>query len=277
LSLLISLPVALAAIYLVCVGVLWRFQERVAFQPPRPTATDAPGATRVEFAASDGAPLFALLVGACKDPSIVVLAFHGNADLAAWFVPWAIRASAETSACIVLAEYRGYAGLPGRPTYDGSSRDALAALQFVRERLGVPPERIVFFGHSLGSAVAAELAAATTPRALVLQSPFSSAKAMGARMLPGMAQWWRVLARIHFDTIRRVQSVAAPVFVSHGDRDVVIPVRMGREVFAAAKWPGELLEVSGAGHNDVADVGAARYWGWFRRACATHARQVVAP
>ena len=59
------------------------------------------------------------------------------------------------------------------------------------------------------------------------------------------------------------------MWVAHGDRDLVIPVRMGREVFAAARHPGELLIVPGAGHNDVAEVGGEAYWGWLTRALAT--------
>jgi fermentation-respiration switch protein FrsA (DUF1100 family) len=56
------------------------------------------------------------------------------------------------------------------------------------------------------------------------------------------------------------------VWVAHGDRDIIIPVRMGREVFAAAAVKGELLIVAGAGHNDVADAGGRDYWRWLARA-----------
>ena len=63
-----------------------------------------------------------------------------------------------------------------------------------------------------------------------------------------------------------VRSLRAPVWVSHGDRDAVVPVRMGREVFAAAENKGELLVVRGAGHNDVPQVGGQAYWSWLVRA-----------
>jgi fermentation-respiration switch protein FrsA (DUF1100 family) len=54
--------------------------------------------------------------------------------------------------------------------------------------------------------------------------------------------------------------------VVHGERDGVIPVRMGRAVHAAARVPGDLLLVRGAGHNDVRDVAGDAYWAWLRRA-----------
>jgi uncharacterized protein len=172
-----------------------------------------------------------------------------------------------TGAAVMIAEYRGYDGLKGPPTYSGTQADARAALRFLHEAYGVNAERLVYFGHSLGSAVATELAAAAPPRVLVLQSPFSSAREMALRFpLPGLRWFWEVLSRVHFDTARRVRELNVPVFVAHGDRDIVVPVRMGREVFEAAHRQGELLIVHGAGHNDVAESGSEDYWRWLEGA-----------
>jgi fermentation-respiration switch protein FrsA (DUF1100 family) len=169
---------------------------------------------------------------------------------------------------VFLPEYRGYGGIPGRPTYASASADSRGALDWARREY--PAARIVLFGHSLGSAIATELAEAmapATPASLVLQSPFTSAQAMAARMLvPPIPGLWSLISRVHYDTRRIVASLDAPVWVSHGTRDVVIPIRMGRAVFAAARRPGELLVVDRAGHNDVADVGGADYWRWLTAA-----------
>jgi fermentation-respiration switch protein FrsA (DUF1100 family) len=182
-------------------------------------------------------------------------------------VPWATEVVHATGVAVLLPEYRGYDGLTGTPTYAGVTRDALAALQFARDSLGIPAQRLVYFGHSLGSAVATELATHARPQALVLQSPFTSARAMAQRMLvPGLALFWRAISRVHYDTREIVSTLPLPVWVAHGNRDIVVPVRMGREVFAAARVKGELLIVSGAGHNDVAERGGAAYWSWLRRA-----------
>jgi hypothetical protein len=172
-----------------------------------------------------------------------------------------------TGATVVLAEYRGYAGLPGAPTYAASRSDALATWAAVRERVGAVPERTALYGHSLGSAVAAELAAELGPRALVLEAPFTSARAMAGRMaVPGLTLFWRALSRVHYDTRERVATLGAPVWVAHGTRDGVIPAQMGREVHAAARAKGELLLIPGAGHNDVRAAGGEAYWGWLARA-----------
>jgi fermentation-respiration switch protein FrsA (DUF1100 family) len=272
-SLVSLIALGLVLLYAGLLAMLWWFQERVVFQPPAGVPPQQVPARRVEYRAADGVQLFAYVVGNCTADSTAMLAFHGNADLARWLVPWAGVVVRETGACVILPEYRGYDGANGSPTYAGSSLDAQAAFTFARDSLGIPRERMVFFGHSLGTAIAAELASSETPRSLVLQAPFSRARDMAARMfLPGLTAFWRVVSRVHFDTIERVRSLQAPVWVSHGDRDIIIPVRMGREVFEAAAEKGELLIVAGAGHNDVADVGGRDYWRWLRAAVTLDAR-----
>jgi fermentation-respiration switch protein FrsA (DUF1100 family) len=254
--------------------LIWRFQERVVFQPPL-ASPDAPRpARRVEYAASDGHKLFGYVIASERTASAtsraVVIAFHGNADLAAWQVPWAQELVERTGVTVLAAEYRGYAGIVGAPTYLSAAADAHAALDFVRSELR--PSEIVLYGHSLGSAVATELAVQMRPdppKALVLVSPFTSARDMAMRMLlPPIPGIWPLVSRVHYDTRARVAELDSPVFVAHGQRDLNIPVRMGRSVYAAARRPGELLVVEGAGHNDVPDVGGERYWTWLTGAVA---------
>ena len=257
---------ALVLLYIGMVSMLWYFQDQIVFQPPVASPGDVP-ARRVTYRADDGVELFAYVVGDCRANSPVVLAFHGNADLARWFVPWATRLNHEADACVMLAEYRGYDGLAGPSTYASSARDAQAALAYARHVLGASPQQLVYFGHSLGSAVAAELAAVVPPRCLVLQSPFSSARAMSRRLfVPGLTAFWRLISRVHFDTAARVRELDAPVYVAHGDKDLIVPVTMGREVYDAARRRGELLIVKGAGHNDVAETASGAYWRWLTSA-----------
>jgi pimeloyl-ACP methyl ester carboxylesterase len=168
---------------------------------------------------------------------------------------------------VLVPEYRGYGGLSGSPSYLSSQRDALATYRLVRERLAGDTTRIALYGHSLGSAVAAELAADHPPSALVLEAPFTSARDMARAMLVmPVAAAWRAIARVHFDTRAVVASLHVPVSVVHGASDGIIPLRMGRAVHAAARVRGELLVVPGAGHNDVIDTAGDRYWEWMQRA-----------
>jgi pimeloyl-ACP methyl ester carboxylesterase len=133
--------------------------------------------------------------------------------------------------------------------------------------LGVPPENVLLFGHSLGSAVAAELCARHPSRALLLQSPFTSAREMAKRTLAAPFTFiWKMFSRIHFDVIEIVRSIDSRVSVIHGTRDLVIPVRMGEAVYRASKVKGVFEVVEKAGHNNVVDVAGENYWKWFAAA-----------
>ena len=286
-ALLSTLVAGLAVVLLVCLTIaalVWRRQERIVFQPPLPPSLAVPPwATRVTYHASDGQPLVGYLVGgrggvASPPPTAgaaaapLLLAFHGNADLAIWRIDWAREVARRTGALVMVAEYRGYGGLAGTPTYAGSQLDARAAYDFVRDSIDARASAVMIYGHSLGSAIATELTEELArrgdpPRALILESPFTSAEAMARIVLAGPIAWiWKAVGRVHYDSERIVASCDVPVWVAHGERDGVVPARMGRALFAAAKRKGELLLVPAAGHNDVEMAGGSAYWRWIERA-----------
>lgn len=246
--------------------LIWWAQERILFQPPR--LHEAPVEFgHVYYEASDGQRLVGFVVGDPRATSGVLLCFHGNADLAMWQLDWAREVLRNTNHAVFLAEYRGYMSLGGSPTYSNTKLDAQAAHDHLVSAFGLDRGRIAYFGHSLGSAIAAELAEIHPPRALLLQSPFSSARAMARLIVSApVVLVWKTVSRIHFDTIQAVSRLDAPVSVAHGKRDRVVPFRMGVEVYEAAKRKGQFLLVENAGHNDVTDVGADEYWKWISAA-----------
>jgi pimeloyl-ACP methyl ester carboxylesterase len=264
--LVISAVIVLAALYVLLLLGAWRMQERIVWQPPRLAPYPDGAARRIDYQSDDGQPLFAYIVGDPKTAQGLVIAFHGNADLAAWGVPWAAEVERLTGWAVLVAEYRGYGGLGGSPNYLSSQRDARATYKLAREHLGVDSSRIALYGHSLGSAIAAELAAEHAPAVLILEAPFTSAREMARGMLAPVTAIWSLIARVHFDTQGKVAELDVPTWVVHGHRDGVIPARMGRAVHAAARVPGELLLVDGAGHNDLRDAAGGAYWTWLRRA-----------
>lgn len=260
-------------VYLVLLVLLWMHQERIVFQPPPVSSSltvryaGSEQVRRVSYRAEDDVELFGFLIGDPERAERLLIAFHGNADLARLLVPWARSATRATRVAVLLPELRGYDGLSGRPTYVNAAHDARAARRFVASDLGVREEQVAYFGHSLGSAIAAELASEAAPFALLLQSPFSSARAMARRMaLPGLSMFWPVVSRVHYDTEERVRALAMPVSVVHGLRDLIVPAKMGQAVYHAAQVKGELLLVPSAGHNDVAERAPMDYWSWFRTA-----------
>ena len=255
-------PLIAVALVLGLLALLWQSQERILFQPPRfhenPVETG-----RASYRASDGQFLTSFIVGDPQSASGVLLCFHGNADLAMWQLEWAHSVETRSGYAVMLAEYRGYMSLGGKPTYSTTRLDALAAYDYLQSAFGIDGTRMAYFGHSLGSAIAVELAEVHRPRALLLQAPFSSARAM-ARLIvtPPIAFVWRAISRIHFDTIRVVSHLDVPVSVSHGKRDRIVPFKMGLEVYEAAKKKGQLLVVEKAGHSDVAEVAGDECWRW---------------
>jgi fermentation-respiration switch protein FrsA (DUF1100 family) len=249
--------------------LIWWSQERILFQPPRVDGIPVESG-RVHYKATDGQQLVGFVVGDPRSAPGVLISFHGNADLAVWQLDWAAEVERRTGYAVLLAEYRGYMSLGGSPTYSNSKLDAQAAYDHLISTLGVQPGRIAYFGHSLGSAIATELAEIHPPKALVLQSPFSSARAM-ARLIvsPPVVLAWKAISRIHFDTREAVSRLEVPVSVAHGKRDRIVPFRMGLEVYEAAKRKGELLVLDQAGHNDVAEIGEDKYWSWLKTALGT--------
>jgi fermentation-respiration switch protein FrsA (DUF1100 family) len=253
------------------IALLWWSQERILFQPPA-FAGDLLQSDCVDYQAADGQHLKGFVVGDPRVAPITLLCFHGNADLSIRQLDWARSVERRTGCAVMLSEYRGYMSLTGRPTYLSSKLDAQAAYDFLHATFGIGANKMAFFGHSLGSAVAAELAELHCPRSLLLQSPFTSARAM-ARVIvvPPIAFVWRAISRIHFDTARVVSTLDLPVSVAHGKRDRIVPFKMGIEVYDLAKMKGCLLVVDEAGHSDIPQAAGEKYWAWISTALQTPA------
>ena len=155
----------------------------------------------------------------------------------------------------LLVDYRGYGGNPGLPSEAGLERDARAALRYVLSRPDVDPARIVYFGESLGAAVAIRLAADHPPAALVLRSPFSSMTAIGMRHYPFLPVRW--LLRDRFASIDRIGRMKSPILFIAGDSDAVVPLTDTQLLFDAAPEPKRLVVIPDADHNDESMFGGA--------------------
>jgi len=245
----IALALVLGAVLML--GFLHRFARSMIYPGspvPLPRTEDLarrlPGARLIDYRSSDGIALRGALVLATDPSAPVAVYFHGNAESAAQNLPFAADL-ARRGVGVFLAEYRGYAGLEGSPTEDGLYADGEAAVDAVLT-VGVPPERIVLMGRSLGSGVATELALRKPCALLVLISPYTSMVDMG-RTLAGPAAPLAVPDR--YDNLAKIARVRCPVVILHGTRDEVIPVIMGRTLAAAV--PGiAFVEVPDASHND---------------------------
>jgi uncharacterized protein len=252
-------PLALAAGVLVVavlatvalVAGVWLFQRQLVYLPSPgpvpPAATALAGAEDVVLTTADGPTLGAWFVPA-QGPrrDVTVLVANGNAGDRSLRAPLAAALRAE-GLDVLLFDYRGFGGNPGRPSEDGLLADARAARDhLVRER-GVAPERLLYLGESLGGAVVARLATEAPVGGLVLRSPFVDLPSIGERLYPYLPVRWLLVDR--FPVAEPAGRARVPTTVVLGEEDSLIPPAQSRAVAQAAG--GEIVAVPGADHNDA--------------------------
>ena len=193
----------------------------------------------MSFPTADGLTLKGWFVSRTATPEFTVIVFNGNAGNRAFRAPLA-DALSRSNLAVLLFDYRGFGGNPGSPTEEGLSTDARAARDYVVSRSDVDRRRIVYFGESLGTAVAAALAVDYPPAALILRSPFTSMTDVGRHHYAFLPVRW--LLRDRYATIDRIARVNAPLLVIGGDADSIVPIAQTRRIYEAAGDPKSLLD-----------------------------------
>jgi fermentation-respiration switch protein FrsA (DUF1100 family) len=181
----------------------------------------------------------------------VVLYFHGNGGSLRWRVD-RFRALAADGTGLIALSYRGYGGSSGRPTEKGLIDDALAAYAFAAARY--PASRLALWGESLGTGVAVALAAQKLVGRIVLESPFTSIADIAAQIY-----WFfpvRLLIKDSFRSDLLIGTVTAPFLILHGDKDSIVPIALGDQLYKLITAPKRFVRFPGAGHNELAAYGA---------------------
>jgi uncharacterized protein len=236
--------------WLLLVVAAWGLQRHLVYLPDRsrPAAPADPRLEEVTFDTADGLRLdgwFLAVDPVAPRSGVTVLVCNGNAGNRAARLPLA-RALAAAGHQVLLFDYRGYGGNPGRPTEEGLVADARAAAEHLRARPDV--DRLAYYGESIGAGVAAALAAVSPPDALVLRSPFPALADVGRRHYPFLPV--RSLLRERFPTSAHLSRYDGPVLVLAGGADRIVPPALSAEVAAGAGASLHVLE--GADHNDRA-------------------------
>jgi fermentation-respiration switch protein FrsA (DUF1100 family) len=238
--------------------------SRLVFQPTpgvdlRPEALGI-HAEEVSLRAADGTRLHAFFLPGSPAARRSLLFLHGNAGNASHRLPNA-AALARLGADVLLLDYRGYGLSEGRPSEPGVLADARAALAHLLER-GMPRERVVLFGRSLGGAVAVALAGEGPLAGVILESTFSSLGDVARSVVGPLGG---LLMRGRFDSLARIPAVRSPLLFFHGDRDDIVLPSLGRRLYEAAPPPKAFEVIHGAGHNDTVEVGGSPYLARIRR------------
>jgi len=242
---------------LLIVLMLCWFEHSQVYHPDRVlTATGAELGRPFEdvrFKVSDGVELNGWFFPAATNSpraGLAVLLCHGNAGNISHRLN-TCAALLATGVNVFVFDYRGYGRSGGKPSEEGTYRDAQAAYQWLRQQ-GFPDTNIIAFGESLGGGIAAELAARETVGGLVLQSTFTSITNMGAELFPWLPVRW--LGTIHYDTRSKLPRLKVPVLVMHSPTDELIGFWHGQRNFAAANEPKLFWELKGDHNNPLADT-----------------------
>jgi fermentation-respiration switch protein FrsA (DUF1100 family) len=190
----------------------------------------------------------------------VILHFHGNAGNISHRLDL-VQSLVRKGLSVFLFDYRGFGKSEGRPSEKGLYMDGMAAYDSLVRTRGIVPGSIVLHGHSIGAAVAVEVALKRSVRAVILESTFTSTKDM-ARTMPVFFLLSPLLPA-SYNNLEKVPHLRVPKLVIHGEEDEIVPFSMGQKVFEVAADPKFFHPVPNAGHNDVFLVGGERYFELF--------------
>ena len=218
--------------------------ENLIFFPDRLMPPTPPGVLDRFITTADGVRIHAWYV-APPGATATLLWSHGNGGNIGNRTEILLALAARRLA-VLAYDYRGYGRSEGAPDEAGVYRDAEAAYDELRAS-GVPAERIIAFGESLGGAVSIRLATERPCAGVAVVATFTSLRDV-ARVHYGLAG---AAIGSRFDSLGRLGRLRVPLFVAHGDQDEIVPYELGERVFAAAPEPKRFLRVHGATHNDV--------------------------
>ena len=271
---------ALAALLLVVYASarafsLWDNQRDDIFQPQAALQT-TPARLGVPFeevripsgSGAERGELYAWWIPAAQSNAPTVLYLHGNFRNIAYNLESALRY--RILGCnLLLVDYRGYGrSTGGKPSEVKVYEDAEAAWQYLVGQRGVRPQQAFIYGHSLGGAVAIDLALRHPEAAgLIVESTFTSMQAMGELKYGS----WPVglLLNQRFESLQKIPGLKLPLLLIHGTWDKKVPVEMGRRLFEAAPQPKTLLLIEGGEHSNNGAVG----WVEYRDAVSAFIRQ----
>lgn len=243
--------ISVAIAYAVVLALVFLFQSRLVYYPEigrEVTVTPQSYGLKfetVEIPTSDGEILQAWWVPA-EGARGTVLFFHGNAGNLSHRLDYLLMFHRLRYSTLIVG-YRGYGKSTGRPSEEGTYRDAEAAWVHLRDARQAKPQDVVIAGESLGGAVATWLAARIGPRAVLLFSTFTSATDLGAEIY-----WFlpvRLISRIGYDNLANLKRISSPVFIAHSRDDDIVPYAHGKKLFESANEPKVFLEMRG-GHNE---------------------------
>ncbi len=239
------------SVYMVLGAAVFVMQRSLMYpaarHPPDISAAGVAGLRVVTTETLDGLRLSHWYRPPADGKRLVLVVFHGNAGNLGDRVP-KMADLMQAGFGVLLADYRGYGGNPGRPSEEGLTADARVLLDWLAAQ-GIAPQRTVLYGESLGTGVAVKMAAERPVAALILESPYTSIAEVAQAHYWYLPAKWLVLDK--WNSMAHIERIGAPLLVVHGARDRTVPPRYGRRLFEAAPEPKEMVVLDEGGHNDL--------------------------
>ncbi len=249
---LISLLSVAASIYALLALTVYLLQGKMVFLSDLPgrALTATPDDIGLEYEdvslpTSDDERLHGWYVPA-TDRRGVVLFFHGNAGNISHRLD-SIEIFHQLGLDTLIIDYRGYGESTGKTNEQGTYLDAEAAWSYLVNDRGIPADRIIVFGRSLGGAIGAWLGAQHTPAAVIIESSFTSGVDMARRLYPFLPV--HLITRLRYPVAEYASRLDCPALVVHSRNDEIIPFEMGQSIYAAVKQRKSFLELRGDHNN----------------------------
>jgi uncharacterized protein len=236
--------------YAIILLILYSSQRQLLYlahtsQTKTPAEYGIKGVDVVDVKTEDGLTLHDWFVPPPKKDGMVIVVFHGSfanlgdiAGLSTWLM--------ESNFGVFMCEYRGFGGGPGEPSEQGLYADGRAAIKWLKEH-GYKPEQMVYWGVSLGTGVAVQMAVETPPAFIALQAPYTSVVDVAKErysIFPIDA-----LIKDRFDSISKIAKIKVPLMIAHGTADTTVPIKFSQALFKKANPPKVFYSIKGAGHD----------------------------
>ncbi len=236
--------------YLILLGASYYFQEKLIFFPQKLDKDynfQLPNfGQELMLETADGIKINAILYAYPTHKKIIIY-FHGNAgSLAGW--KEAADKLLALGCNVLMIDYRGYGKSEGTFSEKGLYNDGEAAYEYVKKQ-GYADNQIIFYGRSLGSGVAVEMALRHPVYGLILETPYTS--------LPKLAMnrhWFlfpTLLSRYHFDNLTKIAQLKIPILLLHGSDDELIPISHSEKLNQYIKTPKTFIIIPHGQHNNL--------------------------
>ena len=257
-NIFLSILLLFTAFYIGIALLLFIFQSKFIYYPERNIYMnpDSIGLKyeQIFFKTDDNFKLSGWFIP-CEDSKGVILFCHGNAGNISHRLD-SIRIFTRLGFSVFIFDFRGYGLSQGRPTEEGTYKDVKAAWNYLIDIKKFRKTQIVVFGRSLGGSIAAWIAHIENPKALIVESSFTSVDDIAVKAFPIFPV--RLLSRFNYTTKEYIKNVTCPVLIVHSRTDDLIPFSHGEKLFSLANEPKTFLEITGS-HNEGYLISGDKY------------------